>query len=78
MIDLPRLTPLALIHELWTDRQHACPYLRHDERGCFCTSPALPDGGDPFMPCDTASLQIWCLTDDHYTRCHFYPAGDVG
>jgi hypothetical protein len=31
-----------------------------------------------YSPCDTASLQLWCLTEDHYTRCHFFPAGDVG
>jgi hypothetical protein len=71
------MTALDLIDELWADHQHACPYLRHDEHGCFCASPALPEGSDRSTPCDTASLQLWCLTESDYTRCHFWPAGDV-
>ena len=70
-------TPLALIHELWADHQHACPYVRHDARGCFCASPTLPEDGDRYMPCDVYSIQLWCLTKADYTRCHFYPAGDM-
>jgi hypothetical protein len=71
------MTALELIDELWTEHQHACPYVRHDDCGCYCASPALPAGADPHGPCDTASLQLWCLTEVDYTRCHFYPAGDV-
>jgi hypothetical protein len=70
-------TPLAFIHELWRDHQHACPYLRHDEQGCYCTSPGLRAQADRYMVCDHASLQIWCLTEDHYTKCCLWPAGDV-
>jgi hypothetical protein len=66
---------LPLIHELTAAHQRACPYLRHNEHGCYCTSPQLPAGGDPYMACDVYSLQIWCLVEDHYTRCHFLPAG---
>jgi hypothetical protein len=73
-----RSIALPLIHELWTAHEHACPYVRHDEHGCFCTSPGLPAGGDRYMVCDHFSLQLWCLTETHYTRCIFYPAGDVG
>jgi hypothetical protein len=77
MIDIERVT-LELVHELWRDRPAGCcPYVRHDERGCYCTSPGLPVEGDRYMVCDTASLQLWCLDGDHYTRCHFWPAGDV-
>ena len=65
------------IDERWVQYQHACPYLRQDERGCYCTSPELPAGGDPYMPCDTASLQPWCLTEAEYTKYMLYPAGDV-
>ena len=74
-------TALELIHELWAERPRACcPYVRHDERGCWCASPGLPEAAasaDRYMPCDTASLQLWCLTEADYTRCLFYPAGDV-
>lgn len=75
--ETPAVTPLTLIHELWAEHQHACPYLRHDERGCYCTSPELLTGGDPYMPCDTASVRLWCLTETDYTKCLLYPAGDV-
>jgi hypothetical protein len=71
-------TALELIHELWADHQHACPYVRHDEHGCFCTSPALPEDADGRMVCDVYSVQLWCLTDVDYTRCCLCPAGDVG
>jgi hypothetical protein len=71
------MTALDLIDVLWADHQHACPYLRHDERGCFCTSPMMRDSADPYMPCDTASLQLWCLTEAEYTKCYLWPAGDV-
>jgi hypothetical protein len=71
-------TALDLIHELWAERPHTfCPYVRHDARGCFCTSPRLREGSDRYMPCDTASLQLWCLTETDYTRCCLYPAGDA-
>ena len=76
MIDTQSVA-LPLIHELWRDHRHACPFVRHDEKGCFCTSPRMPAGGDAYMPCDVYSLQIWCLDEDHYTRCNFWPAGDV-
>jgi len=68
---------LPLIHELWAEHQHACPYVRHDSRGCYCASPAMPTAGDPYMPCDTASLQLYCLTETRYTKCCLWPAGDV-
>jgi hypothetical protein len=76
MIDTASVS-LPLIHELWRDHEHACPYVRHDEHGCYCTSPTLPDAADRFMVCDVYSIQLWCLTEEHYTRCHFWPAGDV-
>jgi hypothetical protein len=45
---------LELIHELWAKRpQSVCPYVRHSERGCFCTSPRMPAGGDPYIPFDS-------------------------
>ena len=69
--------PLTLIHELWTAYEHRCRHVRHDDRGCYCTSPALPAGADPYMVCDYGSLQIWCLTEEHYTNCCLWPAGDV-
>jgi hypothetical protein len=72
-----KMTALELVHELWADHQHACPYVRHDEHGCFCTSPAMPDQADPYMPCDTASLQLWCLAAENYTKCCLWPAGDA-
>jgi hypothetical protein len=70
---------LPLIQELWAEHEHRhhCPYVRHDDKGCYCTSPRLPAGADRFMVCDIYSVQIWCLDEDHYTRCHFWPAGDV-
>jgi hypothetical protein len=71
------MTALELVHELWNERQHACPYLAHDEQGCYCRSPTFPQLGDRYMPCDYASMQIYCLDGDHYTRCHFWPAGDT-
>ena len=76
MIDIERVS-LAFVHELWSTHQHACPYLRHDGDGCFCTSPKMPVGGDPYMPCEPISLALWCLTEDHYTKCCLWPAGDV-
>ena len=75
----PTSPALTLIHEFWAERPHThCPYVRHSERGCYCMSPRLPAGGDPYTPCDTASLQLLCLTEADYTRCCLYPAGDVG
>jgi hypothetical protein len=68
----------TLIHDLWANRPHTCcGYVRHSERGCWCASPTLPELADRYAPCDVYSAQIWCLTEDHYTRCHLYPAGDV-
>jgi hypothetical protein len=73
------MTALELVHDLWTAREHACcPYVRyHDERGCWCASPSLREHEDRVLPCDTASLSLWCLTESHYTRCTLYPGGDV-
>jgi hypothetical protein len=75
-------TALELVHELWTERpQTCCPYVKHGEYGCWCASPALPEDGDSDdrrVPCDTASLQLWCLTEVDYTRCLSCPAGDGG
>jgi hypothetical protein len=68
---------LPLIHQLWHAHQHACPYVRHSLAGCYCTSPKLSAGSDPYMPCDTASVQLWCLTEEYYTKCCLWPAGDV-
>lgn len=76
--DRQRLATLPLIHELWASHQHACPYVRHDERGCYCTSPLVRDSADPYMPCDPAPLQLWCLTEAEYVKCCLYPAGDAG
>jgi hypothetical protein len=71
-------TALELIDELWSQRpESCCPYVRHSERGCWCASPTLPEGADRYSPCDTASLRLWCITEDHSPRCIFYPAGDV-
>jgi len=61
------MTALDLIHELWVDHQHACPYLRHDEGSCFFTGPMMRDAVAPYMPCHTASLQLWCLTDANWS-----------
>jgi hypothetical protein len=73
------MTPVELVHELWHDHtEPCCPYLRHNEDGCYCRSPRLPAGGDPYILCDYASLQTWCTDAQNYTRCHFWPAGDVG
>ena len=77
MIDTKGIA-LTMVHELWADREHACAYLRHDTAVCFCTSPRVSASGDRYTPCDHFSLQLYCLTADHYTRCHFWPAGDVG
>jgi hypothetical protein len=71
------MTALQLVHELWAEHQHACPYVRHDEAGCYCTSPEFPADGDPYGPCGYASLQLWCLTEARYTTCLLYPAGDM-
>jgi hypothetical protein len=75
------MTAPQLIDELWAERPHACcPYVRHDERSCWCASPTLPEaaaGVDRYAPCDTASLQLWCLTEQRYTKCCLWPAGDV-
>ena len=74
-------TALGHIHEPRAEREHASPYVRYAKRGCLRTSPALPEGADStdrYLPCDHASLQLWCLTEADYTRCLFYPAGDVG
>ena len=76
VIDTERVT-LTMIHELWTDHQHACPYLRHDAAGCFCTSPRISASEDRSTPCDHFSLQFWCLTEDRYTKCCLWPAGDA-
>ena len=71
-------TALELVHELWAEHEHACPYLRHNDSGCYCTSPQTPEWGDPYGPCDHASLQLFCLTEGHYSKCILYPAGDAG
>jgi hypothetical protein len=76
MIDTTSVA-LPLIHELWHDHQHGCPYVRHNERGCYCTSPQMPAGGDQYLPCDVYSIQMWCLTEGHYVKCCLWPAGDV-
>jgi hypothetical protein len=70
---------LKMVHEMWSssDRDHACPYLRHDGYGCYCTSPRVSLSGDRYTPCDHFSLQLWCLTEDHYTKCCLFPPGDV-
>ena len=66
-----------VIHEFWQTRPHSCPYVRHDQRGCYCTSPRMPASGDPYRPCDEYSIQLWCLTEEHYVKCCLWPAGDV-
>jgi hypothetical protein len=72
------MTALELVNELWNEHtEPCCPYLRHNEDGCYCTSPTLPVGADRSMPCDHFSLQLFCLTEADYTRCIVYPAGDV-
>jgi hypothetical protein len=76
MIDTESVS-LPLIHKLWRDRDHACPYLKHNAAGCYCTSPKLLAHWDPYMPCDHASLQLWCLTAEHYVKCCLWPAGDT-
>src|SRR5262249_6244689 len=48
--DIPGPTVLSLSRELWADHRHACPYLRHDERGCFCMSSTLPEEADRYTP----------------------------
>ena len=69
---------LELIHELYAERLYTCcPYLRHDERGCYCASPAVPKWWDAYMPCDVYSVQLWCLTATHYTKCCLWPAADA-
>jgi hypothetical protein len=68
---------LDTIHELWQEHQSGCPHVRHDAKGCYCTSPKMPKGGDSHMPCDVYSIQLWCLTEVHYTKCGLWPAGDV-
>jgi hypothetical protein len=64
MIDTTSIA-LELVHELWQAHPHGCPYVRHDERGCYCTSPRLPAIIDPHVPCDVYSIQLWCLTEEH-------------
>jgi hypothetical protein len=77
MNTIARIT-LELVHELWDQRpQTVCPYVRHSNRGCWCASPQMPKGTDAYMPCESASLQLWCLTEQHYTKCCLWPAGDV-
>jgi hypothetical protein len=75
-------TALELVHELWAERpQTCCPCVRHDEEGCWCASPTLTEGAervDRYLPCNAARLQLWCLTEPQYTRCHFYSVSDVG
>jgi hypothetical protein len=60
---------LELVHELWQAHQGGCR--------CYCTSPRMPMHGDPHMPCDVYSVQLWCLTEEHYVKCCLWPAGDV-
>jgi hypothetical protein len=70
-------TTLPMVHKLWAVHEHACPHLRHDAHGCFCASPNLPSGADRYMPCEPVSLALWCLTEEYYTKCCLWPAGDV-
>jgi hypothetical protein len=76
MIDTNAIA-LTMVHELWGAQEHACPYVRHDGMGCYCVSPKIPASGDRYTPCDHFSLQLWCLTEEHYTKCCLWPAGDV-
>jgi hypothetical protein len=34
-----------VIHEFWQTHPQSCPYVRHDQRGCYCTSPRMPASG---------------------------------
>jgi hypothetical protein len=78
-MDTTDRTTLELTHELWVAYEHACcPYAHHDDRGCWCASPVLPEAVDRYLLCNPARLQLWCCTEDHYTRCHFYSADDMG
>ena len=65
MIDTNAIA-LTMVHELWAAQEHACPYVRHDGMGCYCVSPKIPASGDRYTPCDHFSLQLWCLTAEHY------------
>jgi hypothetical protein len=64
------------IHNLWAEHVHACPYVKHAARGCYCTSPTLPGEVNSYAACDAVSLSLWCLTEEHYKRCPSWPAGD--
>jgi hypothetical protein len=42
----------------------------------FLRCPTVPEWSDRYGPCDHASLQLFCLTECHYSRCILYPARD--
>jgi hypothetical protein len=66
---------LDLVDELWTAStpDTRCPHLTHDGQGCLCRSPACPEDGRRLVV-DHLSMQLWCLDEERYQLCHFYPA----
>ncbi len=70
---------LHLINELWDESSadERCPYVRKDSHGCYCVkcsvSPTITDEGVKRnlqgLPCDTASLQLFCLDQSRYHHC---------
>jgi hypothetical protein len=72
-----QMIALDTIHELWHEHQGGCPHVHHDEQGCYCSSPRMPQGVDRYGPCDVYCVQVYCLDAEHYTRCCLWPSGDV-
>lgn len=63
---------LCLVRELWEQSSPAlrCPHVSYNGTNCRC---GAVDEQSAETVCDTASLQLWCLDEERYPLCIFYP-----
>ena len=56
-------------------KDERCPHIRRDGGGAYCARDLKEGEEIPLYRrcvCDNASLQLWCLTKQDWTRCIFF------
>ncbi|MCA9485526.1 MAG: hypothetical protein KC506_01640 [Nanoarchaeota archaeon] len=76
---VPRINVrLNLINELFEDSvgKRVCEHVRRDDSGRPYCANGLKSHVNPsssrYDVCDTASLQLWCLSDEGFAKCIYY------
>jgi hypothetical protein len=62
----------ALMREMWVQSspKNRCPHVSYNGAKCCCS---VVEESEAAFVCDTASLQLWCLSRERYRTCIFYP-----